>query len=167
MKRLLVAVLPLVLVLSCSTGGQSPDVEETTAQPDRAATRPPVPDSMIGLAPGTAFEQPEQKPIAFNQVDPGESTPLARPNAEFPPAISHSVEDLDTITLSENSCLECHDAAVAEDVGATAVPASHLVDLRRSPGTAEEQVVGSRWVCTSCHVAQTDSEPLVAVSARP
>jgi cytochrome c-type protein NapB len=121
-----------------------------------------VPDSEIGLASGTAFEQPEQKPIAFNNVDPGESELRPRPNADFPPAIPHTVDDLETITLTENSCFDCHDPEAAADMGAVAIPASHQVDIRRSPDVTGKEVVGSRWVCTSCHVAQTDTEPLVA-----
>ena len=127
-----------------------------------AASAAGVPDSEIGLAAGTAFEQPVQEPIAVNQVDPGESELRPRPNPDFPPAIPHSVDDMETITLTENSCFDCHDPEAAADMGAVAIPASHQVDLRRSPDVTGKEVVGSRWVCTSCHVAQTDTDPLVA-----
>jgi nitrate reductase cytochrome c-type subunit len=159
MKKLLLAVPALFLILSCTSGGTTP-APETTAPSVRA-----VAESDIGLAPGTAFEQPPQAPIAFNPSDPGESELGPRPNSEYPPVIPHSITDLETITLAENSCLDCHDPAVAADVGAIALPASHLVDLRRSPQVTGDKVVGSRWVCTSCHVAQTDTEPLVANSS--
>jgi nitrate reductase cytochrome c-type subunit len=144
-------VLPaLALTISCSPGA------------------PPasVPESEIGLAPGTAFEQPPQAPIAFNRVDPGDSELRPRPNDESPPAIPHSIEDIETITLAENACLECHHAAVAVDVGAVAVPVSHHVDLRRTPDVTGEEPVGALWVCTSCHVEQTDTAPLVANTAQ-
>jgi cytochrome c-type protein NapB len=158
MRKLLIALPALILVLSCTSGG-------TPAGDTTATQAPSVTESEIGLAPGTAFEQPPQEPIAFNRLDPGESELRPRPNDEFPPAIPHSIEDLDTITLTENSCLECHDPSVAVDVGAVPVPKSHHVDLRRTPDATEKDVVGSRWVCTSCHVAQTDTEPLVANSS--
>jgi len=155
----------LVLAMSCSSGAPPADIDTAATTAPPAAVPASVPDSEIGLAPGTAFEQPGQAPIAFNRADPGESELRARPNAEFPPAIPHSIEDLGTITLAENSCLECHDAAVALDMGAPAVPASHQVDLRRTPDVTGEEPVGARWVCTSCHVAQTDTQPLVANTA--
>jgi len=122
-----------------------------------------TPDSEIGLAQGTAFEQPTQAPISFNSVDPGDSELRARPNAEFPPVIPHSVEDMGSISISENPCLDCHNADVAEDMGAVAIPSSHRMDLRNSPGVVGDEVTGARLVCTSCHVEQTGAEPLVAI----
>jgi nitrate reductase cytochrome c-type subunit len=159
MKKILLALSALILVLSCTSGG-APPAAETTVPP-----APSIADSEVGLAPGTAFEQPPQVPIAFNRVDPGESELRPVPNAEFPPVIPHSIADLETITLDENACLDCHDPAVAVDMGAVVMPKTHFVDLRRSPGKKGSEVVGSRWVCTGCHVAQTDTEPLVANSS--
>jgi len=161
MKTKLLAVSCLALLLSCSSG--APQTDQESAAPTAPATAAGVPDSAIGLASGTAFEQPEQSAIAFNQVDPGESELRPRPNDDFPPAIPHSIDDLETITLTENSCLDCHDPEAAPDMGAPAAPASHQEDLRNSPGVSDDEIVGSRWVCTSCHVAQTDTEPLVAI----
>jgi cytochrome c-type protein NapB len=166
MNKTPLALTALVLTLSCTSGAPPADTDTAATAAPSAAAAAPVPDSEIGLAPGTAFEQPEQAPIAFNQVDPGESELRPRPNAEFPPPIPHSIADLETITLSENSCLECHDPEMAPDMGAPAVPASHQVDLRRTPDVTGEEVVGARWVCTSCHLTQTDTEPLVANTAR-
>ena len=161
MKKTLLAVCALVLTIACSSG--APPAETPAAVP--VAPSKTVPDSEIGLAPGTAFEQPEQKAIGFNTVDPGDSELRERPNADFPPVIPHSITDLETITLTENSCLDCHDPEMAPDMGAVAVPASHRVDLRRTPDVAGDETEGSRWVCTSCHVAETDAAPLVANSS--
>lgn len=158
MNKVIPLLLSVGLMLSCATGGPPADTDTTTPAAPTAAV--PVPDSEIGLAKGTAFEQPPQAPIAFNRVDPGESELRARPNSEFPPVIPHSVADFETISFDENSCLDCHDPEAAADMGAPAVPASHQVDLRRSPEVTGEEVVGSRWVCTSCHVDQTDAEPI-------
>jgi len=160
MKNVLLVLPVLALVLSCTSGSPPP------AANTPAVATPSKPDSEIGLAPGSVFDQPPQAPIAFNSVDPGESGLRPQPNDEFPPVIPHSIADLETITLGENSCLDCHDREAAPDMGAPAVPASHQVDLRRSPGVSGAEVVGSRWVCTSCHVAQTDAEPLVANHSR-
>ena len=163
MKKTLFVLLSIALLMSCTSGNPPAETEEAVEPAPTAAVG--IPDAEIGLAAGTAFEQPQQTAIGFNTVDPGESELRARPNAEFPPAIPHTIEDLETITFEENSCLECHDQTVAADMGAVAVPTSHNVDLRRTPESTGSEVVGSRWVCTSCHVAQTDAEPLVAISS--
>jgi cytochrome c-type protein NapB len=159
MKKTLLAIPAAILMLSCTSGGTQP-AADTAAPPVQT-----VAESEIGLAPGTALEQPPQAPIAFNQIDPGESELRPRPNQEFPPVIPHSIADLETITLDENSCLECHSPEVAVDMGAVALPKSHFVDLRRSPDVTDRETAGSRWVCTSCHVEQTDAKPLVANSS--
>lgn len=156
MKNKLLVLPVLILVVSCTSCSQPP------AADTEAVTPQTTPDSEIGLAAGTAFDQPPQAPIVFNQVDPGESEVRPRPNEEFPPVIPHSITDMETITLEENSCLDCHEMEVAVDMGAVPVPATHLVDLRKSPDDTGEEVVGSRWVCTSCHVDQTESTELVA-----
>ncbi len=164
MKRSLLVYVSIALAMSCASGSPDPDADSTAEARSVAAAPSAVPDSEIGLATGTAFEQPVQAPIAFNTVDPGESELRPRPNADFPPVISHSVEDLDPITHVENPCLDCHGSEAAVYSNAPAVPPSHEVDLRRSPDTEGDEVVGARWICTSCHVAQTDTEPLVANS---
>lgn len=149
-------MLSLAIALGCSSS--APDSTETTAAAGSehvSQAFQTIPDSEIGLAPGTAFEQPPQPPIGFNTVDPGASEIRPRPNAEFPPVIPHSVQDLGPISLTENPCLECHGAEVAEDMGAVAVPASHTMDLRNAPGEFGERVTGARLVCTSCHVETT------------
>ena len=160
-------LLSLAFVVSCSSSGpEEPSVPPTESPAPAPKTVTTTPDSEISLAPGTAFEQPSQAPIAFNTVDPGDSELRVRPNAEFPPVIPHSVEDLGPISIGENPCLDCHNTDVAEDMGAVVVPASHRMDLRNSPGVVGDTVTGTRLVCTSCHVAQTGAEPLVAI-ARP
>ena len=150
-------VLSFALVFGCSSSAPDPTETPPVATPEPAPELvKSIPDSEIGLASGTAFEQPPQAPIKFNLVDPGESELSARPNAEFPPVIPHSIQDMEPISLDENSCLDCHNTDVAEDMGAVAVPASHFMDLRNSPGEFGDSVAGARLVCTSCHVEQTD-----------
>ena len=163
MKKTLLVLLSIALSWSCASG-TAPTDPEKAPPPAAAGAKTVTPDSEIGLAGGTAFEQPEQAPIAFNRVDPGDSELRPRPNADFPPAIPHSIADLETITLSENSCLECHDPEMAPDMGAPTVPPCHQIDLRNSPDVQGSDVVGTRWVCTSGHVTQTDTDALVATS---
>lgn len=151
-----ILVLSLVVALGCSSGAPEKSKAPSAAEPAPASENlKSIPDSEIGLAAGTAFEQPAQEAIAFNSVDPGESKLLARPNAEFPPVIPHSIQDMGPISIGENPCLDCHNTDIAEDMGAVAVPASHRMDLRNSPGEYGDEVTGARFVCTSCHVEIT------------
>jgi hypothetical protein len=152
-----ILVLSLACALGCSSSApESTETEAVAGSEPVSRVVGTIPDSGIGLAPGTVFEQPPQSPIAFNAADPGDSEIQGRPNAEFPPVIPHSVQDLAPISLTENPCLECHGANVAEDMGAVAVPASHRMDLRNSPGVFGDEVTGARLVCTSCHVEMTE-----------
>jgi cytochrome c-type protein NapB len=167
MKKTLLGSLAIVCSLSCGSTTPPPDAAVTTAPPTpQPAAVSATPDSEIGLAPGTAFDQPPQAPIAFNTVEPGESELRPRPNAEFPPVIPHSTEGFSSITRSENPCLDCHEPEAARYAEATALPQSHQVDLRRTPSDQGDEVVGARWVCTSCHVTQTDTVLLVESTSR-
>jgi cytochrome c-type protein NapB len=167
MKKTLLVVLAIVCSLSCGSTTPLPDATATTApQTPQPSAIPATPDSEIGLAPGTVFDQPAQAPIAFNTVDPGESELRPRPNAESPPVIPHSIDGFSTITRTDNPCMDCHGPEAARYSDATALPPSHQMDLRRSSDSQGDEVVGARWVCTSCHVAQTDTEPLVENTSR-
>ena len=165
MKKLMLLAVSTALLMSCTSKGTVPNRQtETPARAQAVTQAEPIPDSRIGLAAGTAFDQPTQGPIAFNDADPGESEPRTPPNGDFPPVIPHSIQDLQAITRAENACLSCHEASAAADLGAPALPASHEVDLRYTPETQDDEIVGARWVCTSCHVEQTRATPLVALT---
>jgi nitrate reductase cytochrome c-type subunit len=154
------------MALSVAVGCASrPEPIDATGQLPSAERPMTIPDSEIGLAHGTAFEQPRQEPIRFNSVDPGDSATRPRPNSKFPPVVPHSVEDLGPITKTDNPCLDCHDPEAAAYGDAPAVPPSHLIDLRRSPDVSGDEVVGARYLCVSCHVAQTETRPLVGNSS--
>jgi cytochrome c-type protein NapB len=49
----------------------------------------------------------------------------------------------------------------AEPGGPVPIPASHYVDLRNAPAVKRAEIAGSRFVCTACHVPQTNAQPLV------
>lgn len=148
------SLLALVVTLAACTSG-------TGSAPPPPAGPAGIPESAIGLAPGTTADQPPQPPIPFNRDGPGDSTPRPRPNPEFPPVVSHSLDGIDPITTAANPCLECHLGEAAADVGATAIPPSHFVDFRRDPGVAGDELAATRYNCTACHVAQTGAPPLV------
>lgn len=126
----------------------------------------------------------------YTQPAPGESKVYERAFENAPPMISHDVEGMLPITMSNNSCLGCHDPAVAAAVNATAVPASHLASFRPKTqmvgsnilkdgkavnNTADvlttmhkqETVSHERYNCSLCHAPQSNNEPLVENEFQP
>ncbi|HEB9333490.1 TPA: nitrate reductase cytochrome c-type subunit [Campylobacter coli] len=99
----------------------------------------------------------------FTTLQPGESIRFERSFENAPPLISHAIEDMLPITKDNNTCLSCHDKAIAADVGATPLPASHYYDFRHNKITGDE-ISDSRFNCTQCHVPQSDAKPLVGNS---
>jgi cytochrome c-type protein NapB len=126
-----------------------------------AARQESVPADQIGLSKVGISEVPDPLGATENVSEPGELPPAPAAFADAPPVVSHGVAEFIPITLDENMCLECH--AVAEKVEGepTPMPESHYVDLRNQPDVVGSEVAGARYVCTSCHAASTDAEPLV------
>ncbi len=122
--------------------------------------------------------------VEYSQKMPGESKLIKRSFENAPPLIPHSVDGLLPITAEENSCLGCHAPEIASEVGAVAVPKTHLASYRPTIGFqnglltkngkkyentadvktvahAREGVSSDRFNCSQCHVPQTDNKPLV------
>ena len=140
----------VLLTLSCGVGPSDSD-------------KAPVSDAELGLSGHTVFEDPVQKPAPENLSEAGESVVRERSFEDAPPVIPHSTDGFEPITAGENLCLDCHDIAMAEDVGATAVPESHYRDLRNAPEVDRDEIAGARYNCTMCHVVQTGAVALVEV----
>lgn len=127
-----------------------------------------IPDHVLGLSHESVFDVPI--PPKFKEEDsaPGEKPVLKRINREFPPMIPHGIADFLPLTRASNMCVDCHGTAGPRKAGEpTPIPASHYVDLRRAPGIRGTQLAGTRWVCTACHVPQTDAKPLVGNTYHP
>jgi len=151
--------------------------------PPPAAT-PPV-DS--GPAPKWAQEtgKPQVPPpvVSYAAPDPGAAKPLPRAYAGAPPQIPHATADM-AITAKENACLGCHTTeAAGEAAGKVAageappVPVSHFVDAYREAYNRDARnglqtirtatlpdahgLLGSRYLCSQCHVPQAQVEPWV------
>lgn len=128
----------------------------------------PLPDRSLGLSRTSVFEVPAPPLFKDDASAPGEKSPPKRINPENPPVIPHGIADFLPITRSSNLCVDCHAVPGPKKKGeATPVPASHFVDLRRAPEKKAEQVAGTRYVCISCHVGQTDAAPAVGSTYRP
>ena len=128
----------------------------------------PAQTPVQGLAPGSVFQVPSPPAFKDEASAPGEKGVLKRINREFPPMIPHGVADFLPITRESNMCLDCHGTGAPRKAGEpTPVPASHYVDLRRAPEQKGAKLAGTRWVCISCHVPQTDAKPLVGNTFKP
>ena len=94
-----------------------------------------------------------------------------------PPMIPHDVEGMLNITRDNNACIGCHDAAVAESMGATSIPKSHYIDFRpkhklegdkfvKSADNMKNEVsikpidtiANARFNCNACHAPQSTGE---------
>jgi len=120
-----------------------------------------IPADSIGLSKAGVEEVPEPPPYSPLAAEPGEATPQEPAYPGSPPVIAHAIADFLPITVDSNACVDCHGGSEGGAGEPTPIPASHYVDLRNAPADTAEEVVGSRWVCTSCHAVQTDAAPLV------
>jgi nitrate reductase (cytochrome), electron transfer subunit len=134
-------------------------------QPTQPAA--PLPDAALGLSKTSVFDAPAPPVVKENDSAPGELPVVPRPYALAPPRIPHGIDAFLPITPKSNACADCHAVAEKEKGQPTPIPASHYTDLRNAPAKRGDQVVGARWVCTSCHVPLTDAKPLVANTFRP
>jgi len=121
----------------------------------------PVPDAALGLARGSVFDVLSPPAVKMESSVPGEKPTLPRSFVDAPPLVPHGIEDFLPITRAANLCVDCHGVKEKVKGQATPLPASHYTDLRNAPGKLGEKPAGARWVCTACHVAQTDAGPLV------
>ncbi len=128
---------------------------------------PGLPDASLGLEKSPVTGVPAPRSYEYSPKDPGDGKILPRPFASAPPLIPHSVDGMLPITRADNGCLGCHAVDKPEPGGPVPIPASHYVDLRNAPTVKRAEIAGSRYVCTACHVPQTDARPLVANVFRP
>ncbi len=120
-----------------------------------------TPDTKIGLAKTSAFEDAPPPRVKENDSAPGERAARPRAFRGAPPVIPHGTTDFLPITRDRNSCVDCHAVAGKKRGEPTPIPPSHYLDARSAPPKKTETVAGARWVCTSCHVLRQDVQPLV------
>ena len=162
LARILLAAAAGLAALSCSTVRQ-PEEAPPVARAPAAAQAPAagIPDDELGLDKADVTETSTPAPTRFDDSAPGERPLVPRAYEGEPPRVSHGVEDFLPITTDENMCVTCHGVEEKLEGGPTPIPSSHYTDLRNEPDAVGDAVVGARWVCTTCHVAQTGAAPLV------
>ncbi len=150
--RALATVVVLAAAAAACSGARPP--------PTPAASSP-IPDTALGLSKGSVFEVATPPAPKRNASVPGELPVLPRAYSIAPPRIPHAIDDFLPITQKDSACMGCHGVKGDKQPGQpTPIPASHYVDLRRTPGKPQQELAGSRWVCTACHVPSTETQPL-------
>jgi len=120
----------------------------------------PFAEELKSLRGDLAVEENNPAPDIFN-VREGQQ--LGRAYRQQPPLIPHKIEKYE-IDLKVNQCLRCHDWPNNTRENAPKVSETHYVDRQ---GNRLDQVAGTRWFCTQCHVPQTDALPLVDNGFKP
>jgi cytochrome c-type protein NapB len=159
MKITAILSLAAVLAAGCSSSAASRDVVP--------APSGPIADSELGLSKGSVFEVPTPPAVKANDSNPGEGPLLPRPYIIAPPRIPHAVADFLPITQKQNACLDCHAVKEKKQGDPTPIPPSHYTDYRNAPDRVGDQVVGTRYVCVSCHAVKTDAPNLVGNRFHP
>ena len=105
------------------------------------------------------MDEEEVKLVDINWTKPaaGEAQRYERSFENAPPMIPHDLEGLIPITADNNMCVTCHMPEVAKDVGATAIPKSHLYSIRNKKDL-DGKLSDDRFNCTTCHVPQANVE---------
>jgi len=152
--------LPVLLALAAGCATATVRTAEAPARP--------VSDASLGLAKGSVFEVQSPPAVAEEDSTPGEKAVRPRPFAGAPPVVPHGIQGFLPITPKENACLACHGEAKVKKAGEpTPLPVSHYTDFTRRPPARGEKMSGARWVCTACHVQQTDAKPIMGNRFQP
>ena len=138
-----------------------------------------VTEDSLGLRKVDIYSEDKAAPA---ETKYGTSAPMSgykieRAYQNAPPMIPHDVEGMLDMTASNNSCVSCHDVAVAESMGATPIPKSHYIDFRPKhtlqDGTFVKSVdnmknetsikpidtmSNARFNCSACHAPQSTGD---------
>ncbi len=158
-KRLMVAMaLTALVVTGCA---MSSDVSKESLGHDS------VSEESLGLRKTDLYTEDTTvaDKTSYSKVAAGEAKMINRAYENAPPMIPHDLEGMLPITMDYNACMGCHEPSVASSVNATAIPKSHMFDMRHQ--TVLTSVSNARYNCTQCHAPQSDNEPLVENSFRP
>jgi len=157
---LLAATLVAVAAIAApaATTATAASAATPVTAPPAASDEPPVKvQSLRGDTPVDKTPTPDM----FKQER--DHPPIPRSPTSEPPLIPHSIRDYQ-ITKNFNKCMDCHAWSKVKESGATKVSVTHFKD---STGRELANISPRRYVCTTCHVQQTDAKPLVGNTFRP
>ncbi len=131
----------------------------TTAPATPPAATPEAPVKLQSLRGDTPIDKTKEPDLLKVERD----SPIPRGSTFEPPLIPHSIRGYQ-ITTNFNKCMDCHAWSKVKESGATKVSVTHFKD---STGRELANISPRRYVCTTCHVQQTDAKPLVGNTFRP
>lgn len=131
-----------------------------------------IDDSALGLSKTSVFDTPTPSAFEYPDIKAGKSDRLPRAYSGYegaPPQVSHTFDKYLPITAEDNQCMDCHDKP--DKIGKEYVKGKKLPMPRSHYGGFAgkgdmETVSGARYVCTQCHVPQSDAQPLVENTLR-
>lgn len=119
-----------------------------------------IDDVKMGFGGDLTNDNTKARNIEWKQAAAGESKLIERSFENAPPLISHDISDMGEITTDNNMCLTCHMPDVAPGLNATAIPATHLMNMQTGKKLGDK-LSQERFNCTQCHVPQANAKPLV------
>jgi len=157
-------VAATLLLVGCSS-----DATPTKAE----AVKPTISEDSLGLRKTTLYnESVSPHGTSYGKEYAGSGYKIKRAFQDAPPMIPHDTEGMLPITINNNQCIACHDPMVAEGMGATPYPQSHMTNFRPAVSYAEKgentssetlahisivkekKLVGARFNCSQCHAPQ-------------
>lgn len=108
----------------------------------------------------TPVNSPDKAPDVYKVQD---GVKLERAYRQQPPLVPHTVEKYE-IDKKVNQCLRCHEWPYSDQEKAPKISDAHYVDRN---GVRQDTVNGNRYICTQCHVPQSDAKPLVENKFKP
>lgn len=119
----------------------------------------------LGIGEDNVFSDATPDYFVYPDTKAGKSQLIPLAYSTVPPLIPHIIDEYLPITAENNECTDCHDKPTK--IGRTEhrsgrkipMPASHYGGFHGKGD--KEEVSGSRYTCTQCHVPQSDAKPLV------
>ncbi len=125
-----------------------------------AAAAPAGPVSVRSLRGDTPIDSTSESDIAKLNRD---RLPAPRASSVEPPLIPHSIRGYQ-ITKNFNKCMDCHAWDKTKESGAIKVSETHFKGF---DGRKLDNISPRRYVCTTCHVPQTEAPALVVNTFQP
>ena len=123
----------------------------------------------MGLSKTSVFDTPTPSASEYSDAKPGRNDWLPRAWEGAPPQIPHRVEEYLPVVAADNQCLDCHDVpkyiGQPKNMDRTVKNKSPMSRDHYADETLET-VDGARFVCTQCHVPQSNAAPLVESTFR-
>lgn len=119
-----------------------------------------IDEAKMGFSGDLTNDNKKARDIEWKQAAAGESKLIERSFENAPPLISHDIADLGEITANNNTCLSCHMPEFAAGLNATAIPATHFINMQTGKKLGDK-LSQERFNCTQCHVPQANAKPLV------